>query len=220
MADLSKIVLPSGSEYNIKDAKAREDIAALQSIKTYLGITTTELMDGATTTSIVISGETVTVSASDAGVYVIYGELEFVWNGSKWQELGSTSNLGDLAFKDTATGSVTPAGSVSLTDTAKTPTVSLKTPGSTDTIHNPTKVTVAKTVEAAAPGAAAPNNAITYYSVSGETLNLYQLGYTTGDSITTEDVTVKTDDGVYEAGSIDVPTSASFSGSSVAVSVS
>ena len=29
MADISKITLPSGSVYNIKDAQAREDIAAI-----------------------------------------------------------------------------------------------------------------------------------------------------------------------------------------------
>ena len=64
-------------------------------------------------------------------------------------------------------------------------------------MKNPTKVTVAKTVVAAAPGTTAPSNNITYYSVSGETLSLYQLGYTTGDSITTSDVTVKTGDASY-----------------------
>ena len=30
MADLSKITLPSGTTYNLKDAKAREDIAAIE----------------------------------------------------------------------------------------------------------------------------------------------------------------------------------------------
>ena len=49
MADISKITLPDNGSYDIKDAKAREDIAALQAslgggIK-YIGVTTTSLTD-------------------------------------------------------------------------------------------------------------------------------------------------------------------------------
>ena len=52
----------------------------------------------------------------------------------------------------------------------------------------------------AAPGATAPANAITYYSVSDETLSLYQIGATKTDSVTLGTaVTVKTGDAVYEA---------------------
>ena len=155
----------------------------------------------------------------------------------------------------TSTGTFTPSGSVSFTNANQTATVSpagsgtatytpagsitagaitVKTAGATGTIHNPTKVTVAKTVVAAAPGATAPSNALTYYSVANETLSLYQLGYTTGDSITTSDVTVKTGDAAYESanptfsgtgvrlvtGNISVPSSASFSGTEGSVSVS
>lgn len=58
----------------------------------------------------------------------------------------------------------------------------------TTTIHNPTKVTVAKTIATAAPTDTAPDNQVTWCSVSNETLNLYKIGYTTGDSITTSDV--------------------------------
>ena len=79
-------------------------------------------------------------------------------------------------------------------------------------------------------------NAITYYNVTGETLSLYQIGYTTGDSITTSDVTVKTGDATYEAtapaftgtgvrlvtGNIAVPStlSGSFSGEAATITVS
>ena len=89
--------------------------------------------------------------------------------------------------------SYTPEGSVTA------PTISVASAGSTTTIKNPTKATVATAVTAAAPGATAPSNAITYYSVSNETLSLYQIGYNTGDSITTSDVTVKTGDASYSA---------------------
>ena len=87
----------------------------------------------------------------------------------------------------------TPEGNVSA------PVISVSKAGATDTIHNPTSVNVAKTVVAAAPGTTAPANNLTYYSVSDETLSLYQLGYTIGASITTSDVTVKTGDAAYSA---------------------
>ena len=91
------------------------------------------------------------------------------------------------------TATYTPEGTVTA------PTISVATAGSTTTIKNPTSVTVAKTVVAAAPGATAPSNSLTYYSVADETLSLYQLGYTTGASITTNNVTVKNGDAAYSA---------------------
>ena len=47
MADISKITLPSGTTYNIKDEVARR---AQSGAMHWLGITTTALTDGATTT--------------------------------------------------------------------------------------------------------------------------------------------------------------------------
>lgn len=91
------------------------------------------------------------------------------------------------------TATYTPGGTVG------TPTISIRTAGSTTTIKNPTSATVAKTVVAAAPGATAPSNNLTYYSVTDETLSLYQLGYTTGASITTSNVTVKNGDAEYQS---------------------
>lgn len=79
---------------------------------------------------------------------------------------------------------IKPAGTVS------TPTITV-TP-STTTINNPTSVTVAKTIETAQPTETAPSNQVTYCSVSGETLSLYKIGYTTGDSITTSSQIVAT----------------------------
>ena len=367
MAEISKITLPSGTTYDLKDATARSQIAALSNYTAYAGVTTSVLTDGATTNPIVVGGNNV---AAKTGMICTYGSKEFIWNGSAWQEFGDLSGLGNLAYADTAsasytpagtvastftgtndqsieilatdsdpklkpieiphaddfvkiydgtgtitgttftgasmtsTGTFTPSGSVNLTNTNQTATVSkassgtatytpegtitgttftgasmtstgtftpsgsvnltnsnqtatvspassgtatytpagnitagaitVKTAGATGTIHNPTKVTVAKTVVAAAPGATAPANALTYYSVANETLSLYQLGYTTGDSITTSDVTVKTGDAAYQSanptfsgtgvrlvtGNISVPSSASFSGTEGNVSVS
>lgn len=305
MADnptLSKITLPSGTTYDIKDAYARAQIEALSGYTYYMGVTTTALSDGSTTNPVKINGENIT---ANTGAICTYQSKEFIWNGTAWQEFGDLGALGDMAYADTASGTYTPqgnisatftgsqsnvaitatgnqngnyqpsgtisgttftgasmtssgkftpAGNVTFTNSNQTATVSkassgtatytpegnvtagaitVKTAGATGTIHNPTKQTVAKTIVAAAPSAAAPANAITYYSVANETLSLYQLGYTTGDSITTSDVTVKTGDAEYESanptfsgtgvrlvtGNIAVPSSASFTGTEDDVSV-
>lgn len=110
MADISRITLPSGTTYEIKDAVARMNQSGAMH---YLGITSTAITDGSTTATITIDSQTVTLGTSDAGAVVIYGEREYVWNGSKWQEFGSTGSLKALAFKDSASGAYTPAGSCS-----------------------------------------------------------------------------------------------------------
>lgn len=111
MAEISKITLPSGTTYDIKDATARANISALSGALTFLGTTTTALTDGAATSPVTIGGSSVTPKA---GNVVIYGSSEFVWSAaeSKWREFGSTGSLKALAFKDSASGSYTPAGSV------------------------------------------------------------------------------------------------------------
>lgn len=110
MADLKKITLPSGTTYNIVDQGARDLIAALEGSTAWIGVTTTPLTDGSTTNPIVVAGETITAKK---GNMVAYGKAEFVFDGTKWQEFGDLSTLGDLAYKDSATGSYTPAGAVS-----------------------------------------------------------------------------------------------------------
>ena len=119
---------------------------------------------------------------------------KFIPEGSVTTITATTENRAATVSK-AASGEVTytPQGSVAA------PTISVATAGATTTIKNPTSVTVAKTVVAAAPGATAPSNSLTYYAVANETLSLYQLGYTTGASITTENKTVKTGDATYNA---------------------
>lgn len=113
---LSKIVQGSNTLY-IKDAEAQEAIASIQSSVTggmhYIGETSTVLTDGASTATLTPKSENAMSKTTGfvAGDIVIYGELEFVWNGSVWHEFGSTGSLKSLAFVDSATGSVTAAGS-------------------------------------------------------------------------------------------------------------
>ena len=155
--------------------------------------------------------------------------------------------------ESTFTGNFTPAGTVNLSTTNKTatvsttsgtatytpggtvgaPTISVSTAGTTATIKNPTSTTVAKTVAAASPSSTVDNE-VTYYNVANENLTLYKIGYTTGNSITTSNVTVKTGDAAYSAsqptfsgtgvrlvtGNIAVPNSATFTGEEGSLSVS
>lgn len=114
MPDISKITLPSGSTYDIKDATARSDIQDIwNSISGgihYLGTTTTPLSDGSTTSTIIIAGNS---HVAVNGDMVNYGSKEFVWDSTKWQEMGDLGALKALAYKDTASATYTPAGSVS-----------------------------------------------------------------------------------------------------------
>lgn len=122
MPDISELKLPSGTVYQIKDTQAR-------SAKNWIGITTTALTDGATTNPITINGQSVTAVE---GNIASYDEAEFIFNGSAWQEFGDLSDLGTLAYKDSASGSYTPQGSVAAPDVTVEPT--------TDTIKPVTDV--------------------------------------------------------------------------------
>jgi len=291
---ISSITLPSGTTYDLKDAEAREAISHLNSFSYAICTNAADTPYGVTwdNNGTPVTGTLAASSATLNKIYLVpqtngtdnyYDEyLTINTSGSTytWERFGSTdvdlSNLGDMAYADTASASYTPQGSVSLTNSNQTatvsaagsgdatytpagsvsltttsttpaitasagtssdktfqcsgtvgaPTISVSSAGATTTIKNPTKATVATAVTAAAPGATAPSNSLTYYSVANETLSLYQIGYDTGDSISTEDVSVKTGDASYTAGtpsftggyvkltngSFDLPTSASFSG--------
>jgi len=105
MADISKITLPTGNTYNLKDQQARDDIAAIQAAiaggVTFMGETSTALTDGSTAKSIVINSATITAVK---GYLVVYNSKEFVFDGTKWIEMGDLSLIGDLGWKDSASG--------------------------------------------------------------------------------------------------------------------
>lgn len=152
MPDISKITLPSGTTYDIKDAVARQSAAGGIQLR---GVTTTELVDEATTNPITINGESYTAVNQDA---VFYGKKEFVFDGTNWHEFGDMSGLGDLAHKNTASGSYTPAGNVSQPTFTGTPTTFTGTYKPTGTITVTTKTTDNKT----ATVSKAPSGTATY----------------------------------------------------------
>lgn len=125
MADISKITLPSGNTYDLKDQGARDLIAQLQGASYFLGITTTALTDQATTNPITIDGDSVTAVN---GNIVVYGNKEFIFNGAKWLEFGDLSSLGALAYKSSVSlgkGSGSNVLGEDTTFTASAPTVTV-----------------------------------------------------------------------------------------------
>lgn len=112
---ISKLSM-NGTAYTIKDAWSRaaiDDIEkAIAGGTHFLGVTTTTLADGATTNPVSIGGEDVTAANGDIvlctiteGGASITGE--FIYDGAKWQQFGTQGVLKALAYKDSASGSVT-----------------------------------------------------------------------------------------------------------------
>ena len=144
----SWLELANGSKTYVKDAEAREDIASIyeliQNGSKYIGKFVSAVVGGETVSTLK-DGDVVTSITTTTGTYVpgtpttgqeklnagdfteIQGtsgkpSVEFMWNGTSMDEFGSTSLLKGLAFKDSASGSYTPAGSVSVTDGTDTTT--------------------------------------------------------------------------------------------------
>lgn len=127
--------LADGSRWYVKDAEAQADIAAIQEVlqngSRYIGKFTSAVVGGETVT-VLHDGDVVTSITTSTGTYVtgtpttgqkqlmagdycqheVSGKAttEWMWNGSAIDEFGSTSMLKALAFKDSASGSYTPAG--------------------------------------------------------------------------------------------------------------
>ena len=104
---ISKIQL-SGGIYHIKDTEAHEKLAGLTGAMHFIGVSSTDPTSAKGPT---VDGHTV-FAAGDVVVYTPAEkqECEYVYNGSSWQEFGSTGSLKALAFKDSASGNVTVSG--------------------------------------------------------------------------------------------------------------
>ena len=216
MPEISKITLPSGTTYDLKDTVARQSASGGITLR---GVTTTALVDEATTNPIMIDGESYTAVNQDA---VFYGKKEFVFDGTKWHEFGDMSGLGDLATKDNVEANYTPAGSVSTTlstaaaasgegnytpeGSVSAPTISVNSAGSTTTVNSITDV-----------------GSLATYTVSGETLTI------TAGTLPTKgaDTIVKTGDASYTASAptftgteITISGSSSFSGTAATITSS
>lgn len=194
MAELSKLTMPSGNVYDLKDQYARDLIKELFNYHDYLGVTTTELVPDVTTSpNIVIAGETVTATAGDVATY---DTNEFVYSSTGvWQKFASLQGLGALAFKDSASATYTPRGNVSQPEFTGLSTTFTGT-------HKATGRVSAPTISVSSAGAT-ESLGILSVSVSNETL-----------TFSTTNKTVKTGDAEYSA------TEPDFTGNNDSVSVS
>lgn len=148
MAEISKITLPSGSTYDLKDRVAREAIAsgfsyvfATDAATTPKGVKWSVSSQAGPTT---ITG-TLEASASTKGIFYlvpsdqsasgdndIYDEYITISKSNvfSWEKLGNTridiSSLGALAYKGSASGSYTPSGTVTTPTITVTPSTTKK----------------------------------------------------------------------------------------------
>ena len=80
------------------------EVGVITGAFTYIGTTTTPLSDGATTNPITIGGESVTATN---GNVVFYGDAEYVWTGSAWEELGNKNQATSSVLGNIKLGSDT-----------------------------------------------------------------------------------------------------------------
>ena len=140
MADISKITLPSGSTYDIKDTVARQMATGIMKI---IGKTTTALTDGSTTNPItLITDPTTTPPTTEShtavsGDTVIYGSKEYTWvvtdGTAHWVEFGDLTGLGNMAYVDQGTVTIKPKGSNSSSSVSFTGTTTDKVLGEATT---------------------------------------------------------------------------------------
>lgn len=161
---ISSVTLPSGSVYDLKDQGARDLIAELQENAKFIGVTSTELSDGATTNPIIVEGESVTAKSGD---WTISDDTkkEFIFNGTTWQEFGDMSDLGSLAYKDEASGIVGVPTSATFTGTNGSVSVSGVASGNINLTKN--TVTVSSSESGAVTYTPSGSNAASNVSASG-----------------------------------------------------
>lgn len=108
------IIKIGNDTYYVKDAEARAAIdsitATVGGVMHWRGISSTDPKTGTVT----IGGEVLTPTAGDVVGYTIGEEasatqLEYAYNGSTWEEFGSTGTLKAMAFADTGTVTFTPS---------------------------------------------------------------------------------------------------------------
>lgn len=125
------------------DGSSEQTITAadlgLDSALKFHGTSSTAITDGSTTQTVTLS--TGSSHKAENGCVLFYGNKEFVWNGSSWEELG---NEGNYKVKQTAVNSPSASG----TTNAFIDTISQDTDG----VITPTKKTLAYATASAVGG--------------------------------------------------------------------
>lgn len=176
---ISKITVPGGDTYSIKDQEARDLISQIVAGGVaYIGETSTALEDGATTNPITINSSSITVVA---GNLVTSGSKEFLFDGTYWHEVGDLSKfdeLGDWAYVDSGSVTITPSGSVS------TPTFSNGAIGNDGACSVSVPTSASTTASTSAKSSVSPvATGTTTYQPAGSISNVV-LGTTSVNSMT------------------------------------
>ena len=100
-------------EYDTKADKTiniTADMLGLSGAMTFVGVAVTAISQGSTQNEIDLDDSTTYIAKK--GDVVIYGNKEFVWVGSKWQELGDEQSFALKSVTVTGTGYLTGGGSL------------------------------------------------------------------------------------------------------------
>ena len=176
---ISKIRVSDGNIYEIADKWARDQITAITggSAVVFKGVSTTALTDGGNENP-TVNGSVVT--AKTTGDLYFVGNDEYIYGADqKWHWLGNQlGQLGDLAYKNSATATYTPAGSVSQpTFSGAASTVSMNyTPSGT--VSKPTFSGTASTVNINYT----PGGTVSKPTFSG-TASTVNISYTPGGTV-------------------------------------
>lgn len=108
--DVASSVTQNDSTHLVTGAAVYSAInTAISSAIKFQGITTTALTDGSTTNPITIDGQSFTAQRGDE---VIYGGKEFLWTGSKWQQLGDEESWANKTITISAGTGLTGGGNL------------------------------------------------------------------------------------------------------------
>ena len=183
---ISKIRVSDGNIYEIADKWARDQITAITggSAVVFKGVSTTALTDGGNENP-TVGGQVVT-SKTTGDLYFV-GNDEYIYGADqKWHWLGNQlGQLGDLAYKNSATATYTPAGSVSQpTFSGAASTVSMNyTPAGT--VSKPTFSGTASTVNISYT----PGGTVSQPTFSG-TATTVSINYTPAGTVSKPSITV------------------------------
>ena len=128
---LISILNVKGTNYDIKDAKARSDIEEIQSLIAggvhFRGVSDTAITDGEAIKDLTVDNDTYPAEDQIDGDIFIYNNgtknLEFIVSNAHYSELGSTGQLGTLAYANEAVGTATVNVASAITFNTYTPNV-------------------------------------------------------------------------------------------------
>lgn len=204
MAQISKITLPSGTTYDLKDAEARLQIQAITggSAVVFVGVSTTQLTDGGNEKPTIDNSQVTPVT----GQLFFYGTQEFIYGSdSKWHALGSLDSLGSLAYKNNASTSYTPTGSVSqptfsgstMTSTGNfTPSGSVTISTGTGTANYTPEGSVSAPTITVTPSTGTVNSITNVGTLPSATMPVFTT------TVTNENLTIGWADGSFNAGTL------------------